>query len=70
MTPSPDLLGEAMRRCPVCGQTAPEPKWFCVTRRWQQPGVPCGYSIESHDKLARDFARIERERAKGGHDER
>lgn len=35
-------------RCPICGETAPEPAWMCLYRIAGSAvlGEPCSYSVE------------------------
>ena len=39
--------------CPVCGETAPEPRWTCLYRASGSavPGRPCGQSVEGQARL-------------------
>ncbi len=41
-------------KCPVCGETAPEPRWICLTRSQHTPGQKCDNSVEG-DQRVRDF---------------
>lgn len=43
----------AAQRCPVCEETAPEPKWFCLYRLEgvAKHGEPCDYSIEGNARM-------------------
>lgn len=43
-----------MAKCEICGETRPEPKWFCLARAMREavPGKPCAWSVEGHERLA------------------
>lgn len=40
-------------KCPVCGGTAPEPRWLCLARivGEAKQGEFCGYSLEGMAKF-------------------
>lgn len=41
-------------RCPICGETSPEPQWLCVPRMIgsAQINKPCDYSQEGEARVA------------------
>lgn len=51
-------------KCPVCGETSPEPAWFCLPRvvGEAESGKPCPYSVEGHAamsaRMSKKFAAI------------
>lgn len=54
-------------KCPVCGETAPEPAWFCIPRQIGEAvqDKPCTYSVEGHARFVKrtneKFATINQE---------
>jgi hypothetical protein len=44
-------------RCPICGETAPEPASLCIPRLIQaaKPGEPCDYSLEGEARFAAEI---------------
>lgn len=46
-------MGEESKKCRVCGETSPEPAWFCLPRQMGEAAVgqPCSYSKEGHERM-------------------
>lgn len=44
-------------RCPICGETAPEPASLCIPRlvHIAEPGKPCDYSREREARFAAEI---------------
>lgn len=56
---TPEQIADAMEIqrggvCPICGETAPEPRWLCIPRWFGQAvkGEPCSYSLEGHERIS------------------
>lgn len=46
------MPNEEGSRCPVCGETAPEPAWLCLNRLGGTAvkGESCAYSVEAEER--------------------
>lgn len=46
-----------MARCPICGETVPEPSSLCIPRAVgiAEPGEPCDYSLEGEARFATEI---------------
>jgi len=48
-------MPDTSHKCPVCGETRPEPAWFCLPRQIGEAkeGEPCSYSVEGHTRMVK-----------------
>ena len=46
-------------KCPVCGETSPEPSEICIPRlvKTAKPGEPCCYSREGYERFANEVGK-------------